>query len=93
MRLAMACSVRCPRTTHDSMRETVFTLVAVCVCFRDCIVFDLLTGDLLSTAQWQRCVLWCDVMPVHVSCRLLNLINNQLSSSIPLTLGSLSALM
>ncbi len=35
---------------------------------------------------------WCNVMTVRVSCRVVNLRSNQLSGSIPSTLGNLTAL-
>jgi hypothetical protein len=35
---------------------------------------------------------WCDAMAVRVSCRMLKLNNNQLTGSIPSTLGNLTAL-
>jgi hypothetical protein len=37
----------------------------------------------------RRRVPWCDAMAVRVSCRFLFLQNNQLSGSIPPTLGNL----
>jgi hypothetical protein len=40
----------------------------------------------------RRRVPWCDAMAVRVSCRALYLYSNQLSGSIPSTLGSLTAL-
>jgi hypothetical protein len=53
------------------------------------------SGDVTRAAGWgrQRCrVPWCDAMAVCVFCRELILWGNQLSSSIPSTLGSLTAL-
>ncbi len=47
--------------------------------------------DALWAAGWGR-LPWCDAMAVRVYCRSLWLNNNQLSGSIPSTLGSLTAL-
>jgi hypothetical protein len=57
---------------------------------------DAMLCDALRAAGWgRRCrrVPCCDAVAVRVSCRLLYLHNNQLSGSIPSTLGSLTALM
>jgi hypothetical protein len=52
--------------------------------------------DALRAAGWgrrRRRVPWCDAaMAVRVFCRSLDLESNQLSGSIPSTLGSLTAL-
>jgi hypothetical protein len=46
----------------------------------------------LSCVSRRRWLPWCDAMVVRVSCRSLGMSGNQISGSIPSTVGSLTAL-
>ncbi len=71
------------------------SLAPVAVVERWHAVCGLAFRDALRAARLgrrRRRVPWCDAMAVRVSCRMLKLNNNQLTGSIPSTLGNLTAL-